>query len=588
MTSADSADRSDHSFASNSQRGWLAALERLASSRLFAYSTLVLLQLKVVWGIWLYRDLTWGDTPSYFARSMLWHTGFRGSIAWSPLYTGYYGALMNLSPDAYFVTILHRLIIIFVASVLVLALMRRLLPHSVAWLIAAWWVITPVTFDTLYEVHLFAVIPTICAYLVVLYKPTIWTRGAGLGIFLLTAILVRNEFSIAVGLWALLCGGYEIYRARKLGLLPVTVYLRAYGIPILFAGIVVGLFYWRATEQFPKLSEIMEDKYTRNVCQVYSFNYRQRDPTWSENPFVFCSKIMMQHFGVPQPSMIEAIRLNPQAMLDFFQWNLRLIPDGLQVLLFNATSGTGQPDYIPRITESPYPLALSILALGIVIVGAVLIRKNGWWELWIKPRIWGGLALLCVMVVMVFVMLTQRPRPSYLFNMFLFLTAVIGLCGAAIVDRVVGLQRFTRVFPAIAVALILIVPPYFTPTYRNPGGYSGRYLMETYRRLARYESLYTAPDVRFLGAGWISDVCLYAGNRQCVPLDYRTWITEKPADLSLADWLAEEQIDLFYIDESVIGDPVIQEFLENSDHAGWETLVYVHAETENWRLLKRR
>lgn len=566
----------------------VAILERLASSTRFAYGTLLLLQLKVVWGMWLYRDLPWGDTGYYFARSLLWYTSFRGSIAWSPLYTGFYGSLMNLSPDAYFVTTLHRLIIIFVASTLVLALMRRLLPHSAAWLIAAWWVISPVTFDALYEVHLFAVIPTTLAYLVVLYKPTIWTRGAALGIFLVSGTLSRNEIMIAAGLWALLCLGWEIYQARKRGMLPVLTYLRAYGIPMLLAAILVGFFYWRATEQFPKLSEAMSNKHTRNVCQVYSFNYQQRDPSWSENPFASCSNIMMQHFGAPQPSMTEAIRLNPQAMLDFFQWNLHLIPDGIQVLLFNATSGTGQPDYITRITGSPYPTVLGMLAIAVVVVGGWLIRRNGWWNLWIKPRIWGWLALSCVVVVMGFVMLTQRPRPSYLYNLFLFLTAVIGLCGAAIVDRVVGLKRFKLAFPAIAIALIIIVPPYFTPTYRNPSGYTGRYLMEAYRRLAPYQSIYATSDIRFLGAGWIIDICNYAGNRECVPLDYRAWITDKPADLSLADWLAQENIDLFYVDESIIASPDVQAFLQNSDREGWDMLVSVQTDSANWRLLRRR
>jgi len=585
MTSADIAD---NLTTDQPRMGLLAVLERLASSRWFAYGTLLLLQLKVVWGMWLYRDLTWGDTAYNFARSLLWYTSFRGPIVWSPLYTGFYGSLMNLSPDAYFVTTLHRLIILFVASTLVLALMRRLLPHSAAWLIAAWWVISPVTFDTLYEVHLFAVIPTTLAYLVALYKPTIWTRGAALGIFLVSGTLSRNEIMIAAGLWALLCFGYEVYRARKTGAQPLLTYLRAYGIPVLLAAILVGFFYWRATEQFPKLSEIMSNKHTRNMCQVYAYNYQQRHPEWTRNPFLFCNELMLQDFDVPQPSMTEAIRLNPQAMLDFFLWNLRLIPEGIQVLLFNATSGTGQPDYIPRITGSPYPLTLSILALGIIIAGGPLIRRNGWWKTWIKPRIWGWLALLCVVVVMVFVMLTQRPRPSYLYNLFLFIAAVIGLCSAAIVDRVVGLKRFALAFPAIAVALIIIVPPYFTPTYRNPGGYTGRYLMDTYRRLAPYQSMYATSDIRFLGTGWISDICNYAGNRQCVPLDYQTWITDKPADLSLAEWLAQEDIDLFYVDESMIADPVVQAFLENSDSEGWDMLVSVQTDSANWRLLQPR
>ena len=566
-----------------------AVLHRLASSAWFAYGTLVLLQFKVISGMWLYRDLPSGDTSGYFVAALSWHDTFRASIGWSPLYTLFYGSLLNFSPDAYFVSILHRLIIIFVCSVLVLALMRRLLPHSMAWLIAAWWVVIPVTFDTLYEVHLFAVIPTLIAYLVALYKPTIWARGAALGVFLLSAFLSRNEIFIATGLWVLICFVWEIYRARKQGVLRLRVYITAYGVPVILALIVVAGFYWRSTEQFPELGTMLREyKHALNICQIYAYNYQQRFTDWTGSPWTDCHDLMQRDFGKPLPSLMEAIRLNPPAMLDYFLWNAGLIPEGVQVLLFNAASGSGQPDYIPRITGSPYSLVLTILAFVIVVVGAFLLRRYGWWEAWIKPRISGWLALLCTLVVMGVIALMQRPRPSYLYNLFLLLTAIIGLCGAVIVDRLIGLKRFSRALPLIALALIVFVPPFYSPTYRDPRGYRGRQVMGIYERLAPYSAAFAPPGVRVLGTGWLASVCNYLGNEECRVLDYPTFMAQKPADVSLVDWLVSENINLFYADEPILDDPAVQEFLQNSVADGWDTLVSVQTDTANWRLLQRR
>lgn len=562
--------------------------QRLSRDARFAYGSLFLLQLKVVWGMWLYRDLTFGDTASYFSMAVSWHHQFMAPVIWSPLYTGFYGSLLSLSPDAYFVTILHRLIIIFVSAILFLALMRRLLPHSIAWLIAAWWVILPVTFDTLYEVHLFSVIPTFIAYIIILYKPNMWTRGAALGVLLISAALSRNEIFIAVGLWGLSCFTWEIYWARKRGLQPILLYIRAYGTPLVLAMLVILFFQNRSSVQGEVLERGLSEKHTLNVCQIYAYNYQQRFSDWTKSPWTECQDLMMRDFGVPQPSMTEAIRLNPRAMLDYFLWNVRLIPEGVQVLLFNATSGYGQPDYIPRVTGSTYALVLSVLSIGVVVVGVLLLRQQPQWQLWIKERAWGWLALLCTVVVMGVVILMQRPRPSYLYNLALFLMAVIGMGATLIIDRLVGIKRFAFAVPIVSILLIVFVSPYFMPDYLNPGGNPGRPLLFHYQRLSPYDALLAGPNVRVLGTGWISNLCLYNGSSACTPVDYSAFAAQEPENASLADWLNEQNINIFYVDEGIIADASATEFLENSNNLGWDTLVSVDTETEHWRLLRRR
>jgi hypothetical protein len=466
--------------------------------------------------------------------------------------------------------------------------MRRLLPHSIAWLVTAWWVVTPVNFDALYEVHLFGVIPTLIAYLVALYKPTIWTRGAALGVFLTGAFLMRNELFIATGLWAAICFLWEIYQGRKRGAFTPLLYLRAYGIPILLTGLIVVFFYWRSDVKFPGLSAGLQEKHTLNVCQIYAFNYQQRNTDWTKSPWTECQDLMRRDFGVPQPSMTEAIRRNPRAMLDYFLWNVRLIPDGVQVLLFNATSGTGEPDYIPRILNSSYAAVLSILTLVTLVVGLWLLYRHHWWDRWIKERVWGWLALLCTVVVMFVVMLMQRPRPSYLFNLFYFLVAVIGMCVSAIVDRWIGIKRFSLVFPVIALALILLMPPYFNPAYLNPGGYAGRPLLTAYKRLAPFETVLSQQGVRILGTGWLGNLCYYVTPvNHCTAVEYWSFTAAKPPETAFADWLTEGNITLFYVDEGILADPAAQSFFEDPEAAGWETLAFVQTDTQRWRLLRR-
>ena len=183
----------------------LDRLDRLAGRPWISYPLLLLLQLKVMWGVWQYRDLPRGDESGYYSRAFLWFKDLMVDIVWSPLYTAFLGTLMHLSSDAYVVTTVHRLMILLALGILVLALMRRLLPHGIAWLIAAWWVILPVNFDTVSTVHLFPVVPVLAAWLLMLYTPGPWTRGGAIAILLVTSVLIRNEYLVATVALGIVC-----------------------------------------------------------------------------------------------------------------------------------------------------------------------------------------------------------------------------------------------------------------------------------------------------------------------------------------------------------------------------------------------
>src|SRR5262249_18487529 len=151
----------------------------------------------------------------YFLMAYKWFDSFRVNIVWSPLYTAFYGSFLFLTQDVYLATVLHRLFIVLSGSLLVLALLRRLLPAALAWLIAAWWVVLPINFNTLYEVHLFALLPVLAVWLIIQWRDSPWSRGWALALLFLSCILVRNELTIAAGLLSLVCVSYEMLRAQR-------------------------------------------------------------------------------------------------------------------------------------------------------------------------------------------------------------------------------------------------------------------------------------------------------------------------------------------------------------------------------------
>src|SRR5262249_28412861 len=204
----------------------------------FAYVTILLLQLGILHTSWQNRDLTSGDTSGYLLSAWPWYTDFQVNFACSPLYTAYYGSMFCLTSDVVTATFLHRFLIVCAATLLVCAVMRRLLPSGIAWWITAWWAVLPINFDTLYEVHLFALLPILVAWLAALTIPGPWGRGICLSPLGAATVLVRAELSVAVLLFSLCCIVYEWRAWRTARGWSVAVWrtqFLAYAVPLLAA-----------------------------------------------------------------------------------------------------------------------------------------------------------------------------------------------------------------------------------------------------------------------------------------------------------------------------------------------------------------
>jgi hypothetical protein len=525
----------------------------------FAYLTIVLVQLTAVWGMWAWRDMSRGDTAAYYTMAYSWYEHGTDNIVWSPLYTTYYGSMLLVTRDPCYATMLHRLLIVFAATLLVLAVVRRLLPAGVAWLVAAWWAVLPIQFNTLYEVHLFAALPPLVCWWLVAMRDSVWNRGAALAVLATSAVLVRNEMGLAALLFGCVCVARELpslwsgtagERVRR-----AAAAFAAYGLPLAAGALLVVFFYRHSESKFNSpgklnLREVARVKHELNMAQVYAFGYLQRHPGWGHNPWVDHQQLMTETFGRETLPFTAMFRANPRAVLSHIAWNFGLLPHGLQILLFNATAWRSNPDYIPVNSESVPALVASIVVAVVWVVGFTLLLRNRRQLLWSYVRgrgmIW--LAMLCVAAVAVPVIATQRPRPSYLFALGIVLMAVTGLCVAAIFQRFALLRRAAGLVAPVALIAFL-----YSPLHPGAGAVDARTpLNDTIHRLRPYEALLSGPDTQFLGGEYNFEVMIYLGhhiNEHAYGYDL---LSRRQAGVPLDTFLQQQGINLFYVEEALL------------------------------------
>ena len=462
------------------------------------------------------------------------------------------GSLLHFSSDAFTVTTLHRYLIIFAASILVLALMRRLLPADIAWLATAWWVVLPINFNTLYEVHLFAVIPILWVAFRLSKRPSHWCRGEALACMLAASLLLRNELVLATGMLAAMFLGAALWSRRSghVDWRPRFGVLAAYLVPLAGAGLLTFYYCCHASD-LSTLSAVLERKHTLNICQIYAFGYQQRHTDFQKSPWTDCQELMTRTYGKPQPSLAEALRRNPQAMMEHFLWNVRLIPYGLQVLLFNVSSGSVTPDYVPVRTSK---LAWIFSGVVLLVAAAGLIRllrdRRYWWGKWLRERAWGWLFLGTVALVTGGVMVSQRPRPSYMLVFGILLRAAAAMLFFVLIEHTRYRRRLALAYPVLALAAVLCVPSYYA--LANPSG--EQTLRSGYERLREFRSLLERPGTVLVTPGYGGELCNYVGLGKCMGLNYydlRTEVTQQRNWLKVLDAHAA---GLVYISEAAFGE----------------------------------
>ncbi|MBR0715353.1 hypothetical protein [Bradyrhizobium liaoningense] len=505
-----------------------------------SYAIVFLLVAKTVWAMWLYRDLTFGDTSSYFATAIRWAENFKDNILWSPLYTSFYGEMLRITQSAYGATNLHRIVIVFAAALGVLALMRRLMSPGMALLVALWWTVMPINFNTLYEVHLFALLPMLLVLVLACSATGPLHRGIILALLLVITALVRNETSIVLAVFAAFCAYEEFLQPFDAKPRTRTWWqkrLVGYAAPLAVAVALIAAFYAQSVIKYPQASAAAEAKHTLNMCQVYAFGYSQRHPEHTASPWTECQPLMKSTFGAEQPSLLEMLKANPAATLKHFAWNASLVVNGFQVALFNAMSGSVNPDYAPVQARQIHAAVLSVICVLLLLAGARRFCSD---RSTMRAALIRHRHLLVVLVGLActisVVVVTQRPRPSYLFAFTVCIMALVGLSADLLTQRVRAQVNAAALL--VAAALILFLP-FYQVTHASP-----RALYANLARLQPYQSLLAAPNNKLLigdYAGELSSYLQYRTNRRsAVLLSFRT------VDYSvLTEWDHRQPLELF-------------------------------------------
>ncbi len=558
-----------------------------------SYVLILLLQLRLLWRMWDFKDITGGDTSAYFYFSNYWFDSFRVNIAWSPLYEAFYGSFLFITRDPYLATILHRLVLILLISTLTLLLLRSILSPGLALLGAVWWTVVPTYYNNLYEVHLFALLPILLAWTLILRWDTPWARGTAVAVLAASTILVRNEFVIAAALMALMCLLYECYQNGR-ALLTKREIL-AYGIPLACAALLCVVAYWRSTTHFPELSAALKEKHTVNMSQVFAFGFQQRNSAWAGNPWFDGQSLMQETFGKGLPSFGEMLRANPAAVMEHLLWNLRLIPNGLQLLLFGAMFGGFDPDYVP-VVQASYPMLLLAILVAVPLAAALTARHNFRQRLteWIRKRMRLVIAFLPMLPVALVVALVERPRPSYLFYVTII---VIVLFMESVSVLLKGRPRWARAIDLFALllplALIVLIPSYYI---KHP---STRPLKQTIERLAPQRKALASAKGPILLGDYATDAALYLR----LALTTRDPIVSRPAALDnsvlqqwdrsvpLEQWLANQQIQFAYFDPQTLrqlrNTPSAMPLLKDPASRGWKLLACENQGDNSWIFLSK-
>lgn len=533
----------------------------------------VLLELRRLRGIFRYRDLTSGDTSSYFPDAIRWLNDTQVNLAWSPLYTLFSALFYQETGDAPLTVLLVRVASALLLSIAVGLLLRQCLPAGLALLIGAWWAFEPITFDTLYEIHLFSAIgPIVVLWMTVRFRSAAG-RAATLGLLTLWTVLQRNEYVVVVVLAGAAFVWRDVWRGRA---------WRPYVLALALSALALGVTYERSAVKFPALEQRFAAKHTLNVCQIYAFGYQQRNPSWTPSPWTECSSLMQKEFRVPYPTLWEACARNWRAMLDHFAWNLHLLPAGLQVLLFSQTSFAENPDYAPVVkTDRGHPY--SIIVLAICLAGAWLTWKRDPFFSKLRQEHWPLLAVGgALLVSSLIVSATQRPRPSYLLALQVPLMLITGLALRVITDRLKLHAWVNRAGLILLPLLLLAMPAYFTPE-RFPH----RPLLTMYRRLADHRTELTGRKV--LTPGYSSEICNYLATRPAAACEgvFYYPLRDRINASGMQKSLEELGIQAVFVDATVLGDPAIRAWLPQRESLGWVTLAEVGG-ADPWILVRKR
>lgn len=569
-------------FAADLLGGWKALWDGPSAP----WITFLLFELLALGRLWDWHDLPQGDTAGYFHDASRWALFGKlplEATVFSPLYVVFFGAIQWCFSDPCAAVLAHRYIIVLSTGFLALLLCRRLLPHPWSWIAAACWFLCPHNYNAYFEVHLFGFALTLAACWLFGGK-TSWLKGLGIAAALALALLMRNEYLpmplclFGVALWELISrkrsGEIERSKLRELwGLFTPSVLLCAlwiFLVPLekpLTRKSLLSLFKWR-TEA--------------NISQVYAYGYMQRHPEWTGEPWNGGGPLLIEKFGSQDVTFLTAFQRNPSAMIEHFVWNLRLIPSGLELGLFNGYAGRVSPDFNEKRSYGGHPLAAVGLCITLSLAGLALWNTLNHRSALFHQAGWSWLALSACMPSVCTAILTQRPRPSYIFPLT-FLLAILAWNGLRFICTRWNLCRLCP-FSIIAPGFLLLA------LAQASRASTSRQMIRDVRNLLPYRELLCSKDCYFASnLASARDIYFYAapGCRARAVADYAAIHSAIQKGATPEEALDNAGVTTLFLREPDAAPSAEMNSLESYAPKTWEEIASSHAPGNHWRLLQR-
>ncbi|MBL8294370.1 MAG: hypothetical protein JNN08_21165 [Bryobacterales bacterium] len=535
-------------------------------------AVVVAMQLVRLRGILHYRDLTPGDTSYYFAGMERAAADGRFDLVWSPLYTALSLALYGQTGDALLVAVGTRVITLLVLGVLTGSVLARCLPPWIAVLVSAWWVFEPVLFDTVYEVHLFSALGPVAALWISLRYPGAAGRATILALLFVWALLQRQEYGIAAVVAGAMYVWQDVVRKRA---------WRPYAAALFATLALLGMAWTRSALTYPELRVAFDDKRALNNCQNFAGGYQERHPEWTGSPTLECSGLLQEQFGTTRPSAAEMVLRNWRAMAEHYWWNIQLIPAGIEVLLFSQTSFTRNPDYVPVVRTRVAHWYLGAIAILWLAGGWLLYRGRREAAAAVRTHWTFSVLAGALIAASAVVLVTYRPRASYLFPLQLLLMLGTGFAVRSLASRLglgTALNRGAPVFALVAVAAM--------PAYYQPERFPQRPLLTMYRRLLPHRA--ELSGLKLIAPDLATEVCNYIarGGPPCQGAYYYALRAEIDSG-DLQKFLQTRGIQAAYWDAATLAEASIKEWLSRHHEQGW-TIVAQVGGPDPWVLVRKQ
>ena len=553
---------------------WLAAVP---TNPWFAYGSITVLALHVLWSVGVNGDLVLGDTAYHSSGAQAWFGGAPTGAASSPGYLFILGSSFRLLGDIPAGVFGHRVVLVLVAAALVLAIGRRLLPAWAAWLVAAWWVHLPAVHDTLYAIHIAGAAAGLAVVYVAVGTPSRAQRAATLAVLVVGAILIRSELLAAAVPIAAICWWVDGRQGRQGPWYRSPYVLAAVVIVVTALGTLraVRTSASTALQTFRDYSEL-------SLCQHYAYNDVEQGD-FDGSPWTECFEVMRRDFGRDHPSLARAAVSSPGNLARHVAYNASHLPATFQYGLFGAPSGDYNPDVVPRRTGDDRSLVLSIGAVAL-LGAAVVLRSRARLRIDWPRRAPGLLMAASVGVAFLAGLVTLRPRPSYVIAPLALAMLVLG-AAAAVVARAARIERWVAAAVApLAAVLLVVVPPYREPAPRPS--------LVAFRAVESHRDVFEPPELVAVATWRVAGACVYLVRPQgCGVLEWGQLLEpgESSADAVAAALDRSGATVAFAAGADIAVWPGLVAFLASAPQSGW-SLVALRpgSDPESYFLLTRQ